>query len=422
MLFQSLVPTVYVSVARPRCVNSRLESGELAPVHGTPHEPARGPTHHASDSVLREVLRRHLRVQVRDRARRGANPTVHVCPGFRACASKVVLPRARKMGVSPRRAPASPSRRFRGSRAMNAMGTFVWVLWSVWRPKSAFGSIATRRYGGSRARTRIAFVQPTRTPASTPKSSANWPRDPPLLPSPRAWQARRPPSRHRQAPTQGSPSLRGTFPIPEPRSRFPTPVVFRRGCDAEIQRLPSPCAQQRATFGCERWFFKAFPPKPSRPSLVRRDDPHTPDPWRSDPPTSHQAEWRGLGVQQSRGWVHYAIHRPEPHIMLYRCVSRPHDAGGFASWVSRACFSNGSGRRASAVASQRRPAIASPPRWPCPIAGSLRAIHAPTRAPHAARLAHRRDQHFFSRLTIHTHAQAHAELRPAGSHRRRQQG
>jgi hypothetical protein len=68
-----------------------------------------------------------------------------------------------------------------------------------------------------------------------------------------------------------------------------------------------------------------------------------------------QAEWRGLGVQQSRGWVsyfsslacllylpakvlpsfilfpksfsilralslqvHYAIHRPEPHILLYR--------------------------------------------------------------------------------------------------------
>jgi len=31
-----------------------------------------------------------------------------------------------------------------------------------------------------------------------------------------------------------------------------------------------------------------------------------------------QAEWRGIGVQQSRGWVHYAIHRPEPHIMLFR--------------------------------------------------------------------------------------------------------
>ncbi|XP_077216681.1 cyclin-dependent kinases regulatory subunit 1-like [Tasmannia lanceolata] len=31
-----------------------------------------------------------------------------------------------------------------------------------------------------------------------------------------------------------------------------------------------------------------------------------------------EEEWRGIGVQQSRGWVHYAIHRPEPHIMLFR--------------------------------------------------------------------------------------------------------
>ncbi|CAM6010597.1 unnamed protein product [Sphagnum balticum] len=31
-----------------------------------------------------------------------------------------------------------------------------------------------------------------------------------------------------------------------------------------------------------------------------------------------EVEWRGIGVQQSRGWVHYAIHRPEPHIMLFR--------------------------------------------------------------------------------------------------------
>mmetsp|Transcript_12866 Transcript_12866/g.27793 ORF Transcript_12866/g.27793 Transcript_12866/m.27793 type:complete len:94 (-) Transcript_12866:581-862(-) len=37
-----------------------------------------------------------------------------------------------------------------------------------------------------------------------------------------------------------------------------------------------------------------------------------------------EAEWRGLGVQQSRGWVHYAIHRPEPHIMLFR---RPKNYG-----------------------------------------------------------------------------------------------
>mmetsp|Transcript_40946 Transcript_40946/g.94261 ORF Transcript_40946/g.94261 Transcript_40946/m.94261 type:complete len:102 (-) Transcript_40946:316-621(-) len=29
-------------------------------------------------------------------------------------------------------------------------------------------------------------------------------------------------------------------------------------------------------------------------------------------------EWRSLGVTQSRGWVHYEIHKPEPHILLFR--------------------------------------------------------------------------------------------------------
>lgn len=29
-------------------------------------------------------------------------------------------------------------------------------------------------------------------------------------------------------------------------------------------------------------------------------------------------EWRSLGVQQSRGWVHYELHKPEPHILLFR--------------------------------------------------------------------------------------------------------
>lgn len=29
-------------------------------------------------------------------------------------------------------------------------------------------------------------------------------------------------------------------------------------------------------------------------------------------------EWRSLGVQQSRGWAHYEIHKPEPHILLFR--------------------------------------------------------------------------------------------------------
>ena len=31
-----------------------------------------------------------------------------------------------------------------------------------------------------------------------------------------------------------------------------------------------------------------------------------------------EAEWRAIGVQQSRGWVHYMWHRPEPHILLFR--------------------------------------------------------------------------------------------------------
>ncbi|XP_055303017.1 cyclin-dependent kinases regulatory subunit [Sitodiplosis mosellana] len=31
-----------------------------------------------------------------------------------------------------------------------------------------------------------------------------------------------------------------------------------------------------------------------------------------------ETEWRSIGVQQSRGWVHYMIHTPEPHILLFR--------------------------------------------------------------------------------------------------------
>ncbi|XP_054738789.1 cyclin-dependent kinases regulatory subunit [Anastrepha obliqua] len=38
-------------------------------------------------------------------------------------------------------------------------------------------------------------------------------------------------------------------------------------------------------------------------------------------PKSHlmsETEWRNLGVQQSPGWVHYMIHAPEPHVILFR--------------------------------------------------------------------------------------------------------
>ena len=31
-----------------------------------------------------------------------------------------------------------------------------------------------------------------------------------------------------------------------------------------------------------------------------------------------ETEWRTLGVQQSKGWVHYEMHKPEPYILLFR--------------------------------------------------------------------------------------------------------
>ncbi len=29
-------------------------------------------------------------------------------------------------------------------------------------------------------------------------------------------------------------------------------------------------------------------------------------------------EWRALGIVQSRGWEHFSIHKPEPHVLLFR--------------------------------------------------------------------------------------------------------
>ena len=34
-------------------------------------------------------------------------------------------------------------------------------------------------------------------------------------------------------------------------------------------------------------------------------------------------EWRAVGIIQSRGWEHFLMHNPEPHIMLFR---RPKNA------------------------------------------------------------------------------------------------
>ena len=43
-----------------------------------------------------------------------------------------------------------------------------------------------------------------------------------------------------------------------------------------------------------------------------------------------EEEWRALGVQQSVGWVHYDIHKPEPHILLFR---RKRQTGDFKPTV-----------------------------------------------------------------------------------------
>ena len=39
-----------------------------------------------------------------------------------------------------------------------------------------------------------------------------------------------------------------------------------------------------------------------------------------------ESEWRGMGVQQSQGWVHYMVHSPEPHILLFRRPITDHAA------------------------------------------------------------------------------------------------
>ncbi|GMH37441.1 hypothetical protein BSKO_05314 [Bryopsis sp. KO-2023] len=37
-----------------------------------------------------------------------------------------------------------------------------------------------------------------------------------------------------------------------------------------------------------------------------------------EPHLMFEEEWRALGVRQSRGWIHYAIHDQEPWILLFK--------------------------------------------------------------------------------------------------------
>ncbi|CAL2041683.1 unnamed protein product [Caenorhabditis brenneri] len=45
-----------------------------------------------------------------------------------------------------------------------------------------------------------------------------------------------------------------------------------------------------------------------------------------------ETEWRSFGIQQSPGWIHYMIHGPERHVLLFR---RPL-AGGSTAGASGA--------------------------------------------------------------------------------------
>nr|CAD7598686.1 unnamed protein product [Timema genevievae] len=56
-------------------------------------------------------------------------------------------------------------------------------------------------------------------------------------------------------------------------------------------------------------------------------------------PKSHlmtETEWRNLGVQQSPGWVHYMMHTPEPHVLLFR-RGRPNLPGKVSVTEGAAC-------------------------------------------------------------------------------------
>ena len=48
-----------------------------------------------------------------------------------------------------------------------------------------------------------------------------------------------------------------------------------------------------------------------------------------------ETEWRRIGVTMSPGWIHYAHHNPEPHILLFRrLLTHPNATGPPAAQVA----------------------------------------------------------------------------------------
>lgn len=129
-------------------------------------------------------------------------------------------------------------------------------------------------------------------------------------------------------PLASAPRSRSLFPL----HLYPTPshVVLPQDIAALLPKgkLLSEVRRRKGTRGCARERASGLSlsepfvrprPSPSAPTSTRRSRAVAVARSVSLPlSNTTQAEWRGIGVQQSRGWVHYAIHRPEPHIMLFR--------------------------------------------------------------------------------------------------------
>jgi cyclin-dependent kinase regulatory subunit CKS1 len=39
---------------------------------------------------------------------------------------------------------------------------------------------------------------------------------------------------------------------------------------------------------------------------------------KKDKQNLREDEWRAIGIQMSKGWIHYGYHDPEPHILLFK--------------------------------------------------------------------------------------------------------
>jgi hypothetical protein len=121
----------------------------------------------------------------------------------------------------------------------------------------------------------------------------------------RVHRARGPPSMTRILPCNALHACRHVVLPPEIASLLPKGRLL-----SEVLRMGARCREGHAPWAhvegmqCRGSCLSSRMPRPNHTCTL--------------PTHKTQAEWRSIGVQQSRGWVHYAIHRPEPHIMLFR--------------------------------------------------------------------------------------------------------